>query len=302
MISVVIPVLNEKDNLVLLHNRLTRVLKDIGDTYEIIYVDDASTDGSWEIIKQLRNDNDKVRAIHFTRTFGQKAAVIAGLSKSVGEKVITMDSDLQNPPEEIPKLLDKLDEGYNVVFGIPNEKKHSWYRRWGTAFGKYTMSKLLPSVPSNWSGFRALSRVVVNQLINMSERNIFIDTLLCWMGYKMIAIEVEHRDRNAGKSKYNFFKLMGVYLDLVITLTDIPLRIATFGGLFLGALGFLLVFAYIIMYFVQSYTVPGFITTVILISFFSGIQLFCLGILGEYVGRANNEIRHRPNYIIKEDL
>jgi len=299
LISVVIPVLNEKDNLVLLHNRLLKTLEIIGDSYEIIYVDDASTDGSWEIIKQLQN----VRAIHFTRTFGQKAAIRAGLNKVVGDRIITMDSDLQNPPEEIPKLLKKLEEGYDVVFGVPDEKKHALYRKLGTLFGKYTMSKLLPSsMSSDWSEFRALSKIVVDELKLMSERNIFVDTILCWMGHRQISIKVEHNERYTGKSKYNFFKLIEVYLDVVVTLSELPLRLVIGGGIILSIIGILLALWYAISYFVMGFTVPGFATTAIFITFFSGIQLFCLGVMGEYIGRIHREVRHRPDYIIGREI
>jgi undecaprenyl-phosphate 4-deoxy-4-formamido-L-arabinose transferase len=216
--------------------------------------------------------------------------------------IITIDADLQNPPEEILKLIEKIDEGYEIVFGNPIKKSHSFYRRLGSSTAKWILSKILKTKNVSFSGFRVLRSNVVKNLLSLEESYKFIDAMACWMGYRAISVDVEHDERYSGKSKYSLFKLINLCLDMIISFTNIPLKIAIFGGLLLGGLGFVLVIGYIVMYFVQSYTVPGFISTVLLISMFSGIQLFCLGIIGEYIGRINLQVRKRPDYIIREIL
>lgn len=300
--SVVIPVFNEEENLEVLHTRLVKVMESLEEPYEVIFVDDGSTDSSFQILKDLHQKDNNVKVIRFTRNFGQHSAITAGFDFAQGEKIITLDADLQNPPEEIPKLLEKLDEGYEVVFGVFRRRKHSLFRRTGSAFTKWVLSRIMPVDTTNLSGFRALRCGIADQLKQFSERGKFLDGLLCWMGFKVGTVELEHHKRQAGKTKYSLFKLISLWFDMVVSFTDVPLKIATFGGSFLGIIGFLLALFYLIRYFLYGFAVPGFATIVILITVFSGIQLLCLGILGEYIGRVNREVRNRPEYIIREKL
>ena len=302
--SVVIPVFNEEGNLEVLYARLTKVMKSLGEAYEIILVDDGSTDSSFQILTDLhqKDSNVKVKVIRFTRNFGQHPAITAGFDSAHGEVMITLDADLQNPPEEIPKLLEKLDEGYEVVFGIFQQRKHSALRRAGSRFTKWVLAKVLPVRVTNLSGFRALSSDVVDQLKLLNEKSRFLDGLMCWMGFRVCTVEVEHSKRHTGKTKYSLFKLISLWFDMVVSFTDLPLRVATFGGFFLGATGFLLALFYLIKYFLYGFGVSGFATTVILITVFAGIQLFCLGILGEYISRINKEVKNKPEYIVRDKL
>jgi glycosyltransferase involved in cell wall biosynthesis len=300
--SVVVPVFNEDGNLEALHDRLTAVMKSLGDSYEIIFVDDGSSDNSFQVLKQLHRSDKKVRVIRFARNFGQHPALTAGFDCAQGDIVITLDADLQNPPEEIPKLLDKLHEGYDIVFGVFQERKHSPFRRAGSAFSKWVLSKTLPVGTTNLSGFRAMRSKVVNQLNLLKERSKFLDGLLCWMGFKVGTVEVVHEQRHAGKTKYSPLRLVAVWLNMVTSFTDMPLKIATYGGVFLGATGIIVALFYFVRFLMYGFGVPGFATIVILLSVFSGIQLFCLGVLGEYIGRLNNEVRNRPEYIVLERL
>jgi glycosyltransferase involved in cell wall biosynthesis len=300
--SVVIPVFNEVDNLKVLHARLSDVMSGLREPYEIIYIDDGSTDGSFQILKNLHEKDNSVKVIRFTRNFGQHPAVMAGFESAQGEIIITLDSDLQNPPEEIPKMLKKLDEGYEVVFGVFKQRKHSAFRRAGSSFTKKVLSMILPSGVTNLSAFRVLKSYVVQKLQLFGERSKFLDGLICWMGFRVGTIEVGHEKRIAGKTKYSFFKLVGMWFDIVVSLTDIPLKFATYTGILLGIVGLLLGLFYVIQYFAYGFSVSGFATTVILISVFAGIQLFCLGILGEYIGRMNKEVKKKPEYIIRDKL
>lgn len=301
-LSVVIPVFNEKNNLVPLYERLKKVMQDSGKRYEIIFIDDGSTDGSFSILKDIHDKDKNVRVIQFTRNFGQHPAIMAGFNITQGEIIVTIDADLQNPPEEIPKLIQKLDEGYEVVFGVFPQRKHSFFRRAGSQFTKWVLSRVTPVDTTNLSGFRALKSYTAQQLKQLNEKSKFLDGLLCWMGYRIGTVEVKHDKRYSGKTKYTLFKLVKLWIDMVVGLTDMPLKIAIFGGLFLGIVGFALAMFYIIRYFLYGFDVPGFATTVVLITFFSGVQLFALGIIGEYIGRMNKHVKNSPEYIIRNDL
>jgi len=300
--SVIVPVFNEEENLKPLYARLTKVMKGLQEPYEIIFVDDGSTDSSFQILKSLHERDNNIKVIRFTRNFGQHPAIMAGFDSARGEIIITLDADLQNPPEEIPKLLEKLDEGYEVIFGVFQKRKHSTFRRAASAFAKWVLAKVLPMETTNLSGFRALRSSAVDQLKLLGEKSKFLDGLLCWMGFRVGTVEVEHHERHLGKTKYSLFKLISLWFDMVVALTDLPLKIATFGGSLLGIIGFMLALFYLIRYFLYGFSVPGFATIVILITVFSGVQLLCLGILGEYIGRMNKEVKNKPEYIVHDKL
>lgn len=298
----VIPVFNEEGNLEVLHSRLTKVMAGLGEPYEIIFIDDGSTDNSFQILKDLHLKDANVKIIRFTRNFGQHPAIMAGFDIVQGQVVITLDADLQNPPEEINKLIKKLDEGYEVVFGVLKHRKHSIIKSIGSAFARKVLSKILSTETTYVSAFRVMRLYVVTQLKLLNEKSKFLDGLICWMGFKIGTVEVEHQKRFAGKTKYNLFKMINLWFDMVVSLTDIPLKISTYIGMGLGVISFILALVYLILYFVTGYSVPGFATTVILISFFAGVQLFSLGILGEYIGRMSKEVKNKPEYIIREKL
>ncbi len=300
--SVVIPVFNEENNLRVLTDRLNGVMQGLGKTYEIIYVDDGSTDGSFQVLSDLHKQDNRLKVIRFTRNFGQHPAVMAGFNTARGEIVITIDADLQNPPEEIPKLINKLDEGYDIVFGVFLKRKHSAFRRAGSRFAKWVLSKVVPVETTNLSGFRAMRMHVIEQLKQFHEKVRFLDGLLCWTGFKVGIVEVEHCERYSGKTKYTLFKLVGLWTDMVVTFTDLPLKIAIFAGLLMSFIGLTMALIYFVLYLLYGFSVSGFATTVILITVFSGVQLFCLGIMGEYIGRMNKDIKDKPEYIVRESL
>lgn len=301
-LSVVIPVFNEENNLTILHDRLTAVIQSLGKTYEIVYVDDGSSDNSFRILRDLNGYDDRARVIQLTRNFGQIPAIMAGFAAARGEIIITMDADLQNPPEEIPKFINKIENGYEIVFGVFQQRKHSAFRRAGSWFTKWVLARILPVEETSLSGFKAMRSYVVDQLVKINDKSRFLSGLLCWMGYKVGTIEVKHDDRYSGRTKYSTFKLVAQWLNMVVAFTALPLKIATFAGLFLGLCSLALTVFYVIRYFMYGFGVSGFATIVILITFFSGVQLFSLGILGEYIGRMNKEIKNRPEYIIRETI
>jgi glycosyltransferase involved in cell wall biosynthesis len=300
--SIIIPAFNEAENLKVLHNRLTDVMKSLNEPYEIIFIDDGSKDNSFQVLKDLHHQDTNTKVIKFTRNFGQHPAIMAGFSQAKGKIIITLDADLQNPPEEIPALVAKLDEGYEVVFGIFKQRKHSAFRQFGSSFTKALLSRILSVEATQLSAFRVMRSDVVERVKTLNEKSKFLDGLICWTGYKITSLEVEHQPRMTGKTKYNIFKLIDMWFDMIVSLTDFPLKIVTYGGILLGTLGLLLALFYFIGYFAFGYSVPGFASTIILITIFAGIQLFCLGIIGEYIGRMSKEVKRRPEYIIREKL
>jgi glycosyltransferase involved in cell wall biosynthesis len=300
--SIVIPVYNESDNIEILNRRLSAVMNAVGETYEIIFVDDGSTDNSFSRLTSIHQEDGNIKVIKLTRNFGQHPALMAGFHSARGEIIITMDADLQNPPEEIPKLINKLGNDCDVVFGVFKNPREPIYRRAGSAFARWVLSSMLPSIPTNMSGFRALKAEVIDQLRLFGEQNKFIDGLICWTGFKIGSVEVERVPRQSGKSKYNLSKLIRLWFDMVVSFSDTPLKIATYGGICLGGIGLVLACCYLIGYFLYGFSPPGFASTVILITIFSGVQLTVLGIIGEYIARINQEGRNRPQYIVREKL
>jgi polyisoprenyl-phosphate glycosyltransferase len=300
--SVVIPVFNEESNLPLLYTRLSAVMKSLDDSYEIIFVDDGSRDASFKIIKDLHEKDNHVKVIRFTRNFGQHPAIMAGFQVVQGGIIITIDSDLQNPPEEIPRMVQKLNEGYEIVFGVFMHRKSSSFKKVSSEFTKKVLSKIVPVETTNLSAFRVMKYYVIDQLKLLNEKSKFLDGLICWMGFRIGTLDVEHSKRYAGKTKYNFFKMLNLWFDMIVSLTDVPLKIATYGGIGFSIASFLLTFFYILRYFLVGYGIPGFATTVIFITFFAGVQLFCLGMLGEYIGRMSKEVKNKPEYIIRDIL
>jgi dolichol-phosphate mannosyltransferase len=268
--------------------------------YEIIMVDDGSRDKSFGILRELGDRFPEVKVIKLVRNFGQHAALSAGLSYTTGDVVITMDSDLQNPPEEIPKLLSKLGEGYDLVFGIFEERNGSLFRKSGSKFAKYILSKIMGDFRTNISAFRVIRSDLVKRLNTLSEKSLFLDGLMIWLGAKTASVPVRHGQRFRGATKYNLSKLIKLWFDMVTSFSDFPLKFATYSGVLFGTVSFLLTCFYIIRKLLLDITVPGFATIVVLILFFSGIQLFCLGMVGEYVARIFIESKNRPLFIIQE--
>ena len=300
--SVVVPVFNEEASLEPLYKRLTNVMRSLGKAYEIIFVDDGSRDSSFQVLRGLHEKDRNVKVIRFTRNFGQQPAILAGFRAARGEVVITMDADLQNPPEEIPKLLAKLDEGYELVFGVLRERKHNAFRRTGSRFARWVLARILPVEASDLSGFRALRSCAVAGLESLNEKSKFIDGLLCWMGYRVGTVEVRHEARHSGKTKYTPFRLVSLWLDMIVSFTEVPLKLAIVGGLLLGAFGAALALFYLVRYLLHGFGVPGFATIVILITAFAGVQLLVIGILGEYIGRMSKEIKNKPEYVVRDRL
>jgi dolichol-phosphate mannosyltransferase len=296
---VVISAFNEEDNLQELYAELTRVMSGLGISYELLFVDDGSTDRSFELLRRFHDSDQHVRVIRFARNFGQQAANAAGLRLARGKSILLIDADLQTPPSEIPKLRAKLLEGHDVVYGVRRHRPVPFYRRMGTIVVNWFLRKVTGvNVPDAATSFLAIDRKLVDEVNLLNEKTRYLCGYLAWLSYgRYAAIPVEHVPRKHGQSKYTLWRLIELTLTLIIHYSNAPLALAFSLGLALivgGAATLIWALASAGKGFTE--TLMG---TVIILA---GVQLVCLGILGEYIGRIYNETRDRPPYVIREVL
>jgi len=300
--SIIIPVYNEEENVSELHRRLGTVMERLG-TYEIIFVDDGSSDKSWQIIKDLHEKDSRVKGLSFSRNFGHHIAITAGMDHAQGKAIILMDGDLQDPPEEIPKLLKKFNEGYELVYGIRKEKKDSILKRFASfVFWWFINSFSGINIPRNQTLLRIFDRKILDALNSMRERSRFIHGMIAWTGFKTAMQEVEHAPRERGKSKYNVIKLFRLAFNAITSFSTFPLRLATYIGLLSSGIGLFYSLYFIYKKLFLGIPVLGYASIIVAVLFVGGIQLLMLGIIGEYIGRVYQEGQARPIYIIKEHI
>jgi undecaprenyl-phosphate 4-deoxy-4-formamido-L-arabinose transferase len=300
-LSVVIPVFNEQENLRALHQALAPVLKGFGKPYEVIYIDDGSVDQSLDILRELQTQDPHIVVIEFSRNFGQHAAIFAGFDQSRGEIVVTLDADLQNPPEAIPSLVHTIESGYDVVGGWREDRQDPFFRR--------AASKIVNKIISWSTGvklrdygcmLRAYRRNVVQQIGKCSEISSFIPALANTFARSIAEIQVPHRDRTQGRSKYSMTRLIRLNFDLMTGFSLFPIQaISAFGLVTAVAGGAFSVFLFIRRLIVGP-EAEGLFTLFAILFAFIGVQILALGIIGEYVGRVYNEVRKRPRFIIRE--
>ncbi len=300
--SVVIPVCNEEENLLELHKRLSSVLEKLG-SYEIIFVDDGSRDRSWVIIKELHEKDGRVRGVSFSRNFGHHIAITAGLDYARGKTIILMDGDLQDQPEEIPKLWEKLQAGYDLVYGIRKVKKDSLMKRLNSFLFWWFLNKLSGiEIPRNQTLLRIFDKKILNVLKDMRERARFIHGMIAWTGFRTAFLEVEHAPRQRGVSKYNMIKLFRLAFNAITSFSVVPLKLATYLGLVSAGVGICYAFYFLYKKIFLGIPVLGYASIIVAILFVGGVQLLILGIIGEYLGRVYQEVQARPIYILKEHL
>ncbi|MEJ5328638.1 MAG: glycosyltransferase [Desulfobaccales bacterium] len=303
-LSVVIPVFNEEDNLEELGRRLLATLTQDGRPFEIILVDDGSTDRSWELITALHERHPEVvRGIQFHRNFGQHAAVFAGLAAARGQVVVTLDADLQNPPEEIPKLVAKIEEGYDAVGGWRENRQDSWLRRLPSRLVNFIMSRVT-GVPLRDYGcmLRAYRREVVDSINRCHETSSFIPALANLYARRVTEIPVAHAPRTAGVSKYNLFKLLRLNFDLMTGFSNFPIHLVGVLGILIACMGLGFGLFLFIRRFLVGPEVEGVFTLFAILFVFVGLNTFGLALIGEYVGRIYREVRARPRYVVRQEL
>jgi undecaprenyl-phosphate 4-deoxy-4-formamido-L-arabinose transferase len=302
MISVVIPVYNEEANLTHLLERLRPVMQKMGKGYEIIFVDDGSRDNTLSILKSFLI-YPEVKVVELTRNYGQHAAIFSGFSVIEGDIVITLDADLQNPPEEIPNLVRVMEEGnYDVVGTIRKERKDSFLRTFPSRIINMITRKITKVNMSDWGCMlRAYRRDVVERMVNCHEHSTFIPALATYFAKKVTEIEVVHDARHGGESHYSVRKLINLQFDLVSSFSDFPLKFIMYTGIGMAFLGISLgvVLAIARMIYGASWAAEGVFTLFSILFAFVGFQFFALGVMGEYIGRIYREVRKRPEYTIE---
>lgn len=299
LVSVVIPVYNGADTLEPLVDRLLKVFQDNTHECEILMVNDGSQDQSWQVIQELASRHPQVHGLNLMRNFGQHNALLAGIRQAKGEIIVTMDDDLQNPPEEVPKLLDKLAEGHDVVYGNPNQEQHGIARDIASVFTKIVFRVVLGfHHASHTSAFRAFRAKLRDAFYDYQAKFVSIDILLTWATTDFSWVVVQHNKRTSGTSGYTLRKLLNHTINMVTSFSSLPLRIASFIGFIFTVFGILILLYVLLRYLISGRVVPGFTFLASIIAIFSGVQLFSLGIIGEYIGRIHQRALNEPCYVI----
>ena len=302
MISLVIPVFNEEQNLPLLMNRIRPVMSDLKRAWEIILVDDGSRDASLDILKGF-TVHPEVRVVELTRNYGQHAAILAGFSIVRVGIVVTLDADLQNPPEEIPRLIATMEEGrFDVVGTIRRGRKDSLLRILPSRIVNMVARKITGVQMTDWGCMlRAYRRTVVERMIACHEHATFIPALATHFGKRVTEIEVAHEERHGGKSNYPIRKLINLQFDLVASFSELPIKLIMYGGILLATLGicFGLFLAVARLAYGAIWAAQGVFTLFAILFVFVGLQFFALGLIGEYIGRIYREVRKRPEYVVE---
>lgn len=301
--SVVAPVFNEEALVEEFYRRVRDVMEGTGESWELVLVNDGSRDRSPELMDQLYNqDPEHVVILHFARNFGHQLAITAGSDHARGDAVVVIDSDLQDPPEVIPNLIAKWREGYEVVYGVRAEREgETWFKLF-TANLFYRLIQALTDVviPMEAGDFRLLDRKVVDVMREMREGHRFVRAMVSWVGFRQIGVPYRRLARKAGETKYPFRKMFRLALDAVTGFSFIPLKLALWTGALATGLGLLLAVVLLILRLNDNIPLAGQGLTASLILFIGGVQLFIMGILGEYIGRIYDEVRQRPLYIVRE--
>ncbi|MEA2839256.1 MAG: polyisoprenyl-phosphate glycosyltransferase [Methylobacteriaceae bacterium] len=303
-ISVVVPVLNESENIRALLQRLVPVLENAARSFEIIFIDDGSDDGTMEILRVLNRADRRVTAISFSRNFGKEIAIAAGLDHAAGQAAIIMDADLQHPPETIAEFIAKWREGYKNVFAQRRDRyadsplRRALTHRFYHLFDVFGETHLPPGA----GDFRLLDRQAIEAIARMRERARFSKGLYAWIGFRSVGIPYDVAERAAGTSKFSYRKLTRFALDGLMSFSTIPLRVWTYIGFAISFLSLSLTAFFLLRTLIYGVDVPGFATLIVSLTFFSGIQLLSLGVLGEYIGRIFAEVKRRPLYLIAERI
>ena len=301
-LSVVIPVYNEEENLVELHARLSTTLQKTDWDWEVIYVDDGSQDRSWAILEAFHQDDpEHVRLVRFNRNYGQHMAVFAGFERVRGEVIATLDADLQNPPEDVPKLVQKLEEGYDVVGGWRQQRRDSIFRKAPSWLVNRITSRVVGVDMKDYGCMlRAYTRPVVEAMNQCRENSSFIPALANSFAQKVIEIPVGHAERGGGQSKYGFFRLISLHFDLATGFSVIPIQLVSLLGSLVALVGLAFGIFLFIRRLVVGPEVEGVFTLFAILFVFVGLQILGVGLIGEYVGRIYREVRGRPRFVIRE--
>ena len=300
--SIIAPIFNEKDNIPELHRRISEVMKSTGQTWELVLVDDGSTDGSTDMIRELAKKDKHIRPVIFARNFGHQIAITAGWDYARGDAVVVIDADLQDPPELILEMAKKWQEGYEVVYAVRAEREgESWFKLWTASLFYRLIYRITDvKIPLDTGDFRLMDRKVVNVLKSMRERHRFPRGMSAWVGFKQIGVDYKRAARVAGETKYPFRKMFRLALNAITGFSYFPLQVATYIGFFSAGIAAIAIPIVVYMRMTGSQAFFGQATTLIAVLFLGGVQLISLGILGEYIGRLYDEAKGRPLYIVRD--
>lgn len=299
-ISIIAPVHNEEENLRPFYERVGSVLSQFGGDHEIIFIDDGSQDASLTVLHELNRNDRRVKIIQFSRNFGHQIAITAGIEHCRGDVVVTIDTDLQDPPEVIADLVRAYLTGFDIVYAVRERRAgESWFKRF-TAFAFYRIFNRLSSVrmPADAGDFRLMSRRAVEALNTIKERDRFIRGLVSWVGFKQTSIKYKREERKSGQTKYSVSKMTSFAFSGITSFSRVPLKLAMFMGIICGLISVIFLVVSLV-YFIMGKTIVGWTSLVALIVFFGAVQLFSIGILGEYIGGIFEEVKERPLYIIE---
>lgn len=301
-ISVIIPVFNEEENLHALYDRLVNAVTSITNEYELIFVNDGSKDNSLNIIKSFITLNKQIKYIDFSKNFGHQLAVFAGLEHAIGNAIVIIDADLQDPPELINDLYKKLQSGYDVVYAQREHRKGESWHKLLTANLFYRFINQLSEVPIplDTGDFRIISKKINDIIIAMPERNKFLRGQIAWTGFNQTSLLYKREERYAGKTNYSYSKMFAFAFDGITAFSNLPLRLATYLGFVVSLFAFFAIVYTLYQKYINHDTVQGWSSLMVSILFIGGVQLICLGIIGEYLGRIMDNVKQRPLYIIRE--
>jgi polyisoprenyl-phosphate glycosyltransferase len=305
MLSVVVPCFNEQEGIRVCHERLTSVLTSAGERFEIVYIDDGSTDQTAEILRSIyAADPEHVVFVQLSRNFGHQPAVTAGLTATRGDAVVIIDSDLQDPPEIIPQMLALWRQGYQVVYGVRETRDGESQFKLATASMFYRLINSLAEVeiPLDTGDFRLIDRVIVDAFAQMPERHRLLRGMATWIGFSQIGLPYHRHARFAGHTKYPLRRMLALALDGIVSFSTVPLRFVTLLGFLSAAAAFIgIIYSLIVRIFTSSW-VPGWAISFVGMLFMSGVQMLCIGILGEYIGRIYTETKQRPLFLVRQIL
>lgn len=304
-ISIVAPVHNESENLELFYRRLVQTFEEISYDFELIFVDDGSTDGSFGEIERIANLDSRVRGMKLSRNFGHQNAVTCGLHKATGSAVVIIDTDLQDPPELIVELLQQWQAGYKNVYALRKSRAGESVFKKLTANLYYKILAFLSDypIPVNTGDFRLIDKQLLENLVGMREENRFLRGMVAWLGFPTIAVPYDRQPRNKGKTSYTLRRMIKFATTGIFSFSAKPLKVSTYAGF----IGILISFLFSVYVFLQklaspSASIPGYTTTIVVICFFSSLQMISIGLLGEYLQRIYIEIKRRPLYVIEIEI
>ncbi|MFC4778675.1 glycosyltransferase family 2 protein [Paenibacillus sp. GCM10023252] len=302
--SVVIPVYNEEEVIPTTYARLTSVMRGLGESYELIFVNDGSRDRTYDYLRETALRDSHVKVLDFSRNFGHQIAITAGMNAAAGDAVVVIDADLQDPPELIPEMISRWKDGYEVVYAKRKQRKGETWFKLATASLFYRLLRSMTDVdiPVDTGDFRLIDRKVCDTMNTLSEKNRFVRGLVSWVGYKQIAVEYDRDERLAGETKYPLRRMLKLSLDAMTSFSQKPLKLATYAGFTVSGLSFISLVVTVCMKLFTDSTVAGWASLLSVVLMLNGFILLILGIVGEYIGRIYDESKGRPLYIVRESV